>query len=94
LVEPVDRKGNVPPPHIHHREDVLYYTLAGEIVFSVAMAQSRERLELRASVFMNHSGFRWTYMPPFSRTRNPGNLDVALYLMWEFTEVTKRRSHP
>jgi len=35
LVEAVGRKGNVPPRHIHHREDEIYYILEGEIVFSV-----------------------------------------------------------
>jgi len=35
LVELVGRRGNVPPRHIHHREDEIYYILEGEIVFSV-----------------------------------------------------------
>jgi len=35
LCELVGRKGNVPPPHIHHQEDEIYYILEGEIVFSV-----------------------------------------------------------
>ena len=35
LIEPVGRRGNVPPPHIHHREDEIFYVLEGEIVFSV-----------------------------------------------------------
>jgi len=35
LFEAVGRKGNVPPRHIHHREDETYYILEGEIVFSV-----------------------------------------------------------
>ena len=35
LIEAVARKGNVPPPHIHHREDEIFYVLEGEIVVSV-----------------------------------------------------------
>jgi quercetin dioxygenase-like cupin family protein len=36
LIEAVGRRGNVPPPHIHRREDEITYVLEGEIVFSVA----------------------------------------------------------
>lgn len=36
LIEAVGRRGNVPPPHIHHREDEVFYILEGEIVFSVS----------------------------------------------------------
>ena len=35
LIEAVARRGNVPPPHIHHREDEMFYVLEGEIVVSV-----------------------------------------------------------
>jgi quercetin dioxygenase-like cupin family protein len=35
LVEQVSRQGNVPPPHIHHREDEVFYVLEGEMTFSV-----------------------------------------------------------
>src|SRR5499427_6183183 len=35
LIEAVARRGNVPPPHIHHREDEIFYILEGEIVVSV-----------------------------------------------------------
>lgn len=35
LLELVGRRGNVPPPHIHHREDEIFYVLEGEVVFSV-----------------------------------------------------------
>jgi len=35
LIEAVIRRGNVPPPHIHHREDEIFYVLEGEIVVSV-----------------------------------------------------------
>jgi quercetin dioxygenase-like cupin family protein len=35
LMEQVARKGNVPPPHIHHREDETFYVLEGEMTFSV-----------------------------------------------------------
>jgi len=35
LIEAVGRRGNVPPPHIHHREDEIFYVLEGEIVFWV-----------------------------------------------------------
>ena len=34
LIEAVARRGNVPPPHIHHREDEIY-VLEGEVVVSV-----------------------------------------------------------
>jgi hypothetical protein len=35
LIEAVGRRGNVPPPHIHHREDEIFYVLEGEIAVSV-----------------------------------------------------------
>jgi quercetin dioxygenase-like cupin family protein len=35
LMEQVARKGNVPPPHIHHREDETFYVVEGEMTFSV-----------------------------------------------------------
>jgi quercetin dioxygenase-like cupin family protein len=35
LIEAVSRKGNAPPPHIHHREDETFYVLEGEITVSV-----------------------------------------------------------
>src|SRR6516162_6131820 len=35
LIEAVARRGNVPSPHIHHREDEIFYVLEGEIVVSV-----------------------------------------------------------
>lgn len=35
LMEAVGRKGNVPPPHIHHREDETFYVLEGEMTASV-----------------------------------------------------------
>lgn len=35
LIEMVGRKGNVPPPHIHHREDEIFYLLEGELTVSV-----------------------------------------------------------
>ncbi len=35
LIEVVGRKGNVPPPHIHHREDETFYILEGEMTASV-----------------------------------------------------------
>src|SRR6516164_8277925 len=35
LIEAVGRRGNVPPPHIHQREDEITYVLEGEIVVSV-----------------------------------------------------------
>ena len=35
LIEAVARRGNVPPPHVHHREDEIFYVLEGEIVVSV-----------------------------------------------------------
>ena len=36
LIEAVGRKGSDAPPHIHHREDEIFYVLEGEIVFSVS----------------------------------------------------------
>ena len=35
LMEQVARKGNVPPRHIHHREDETFYVLEGEMTFAV-----------------------------------------------------------
>ena len=35
LIELVARKGNVPPPHVHHREDEIFYLLEGELTVSV-----------------------------------------------------------
>src|SRR6516162_5863486 len=35
LIEAVARKGNVPPPHIHQREEETFYVLEGETTFSV-----------------------------------------------------------
>jgi quercetin dioxygenase-like cupin family protein len=35
LMEQVARKGNVPPRHIHHREDETFYIVEGEMTFSV-----------------------------------------------------------
>ena len=35
LLELAGRKGNVPPPHIHHRESETFYVLEGEVTFSV-----------------------------------------------------------
>ena len=35
LMEVVARKGNAPPPHLHHREDETFYVLEGEMTFCV-----------------------------------------------------------
>jgi len=35
LIEAVARKGNAPPPHMHHREDEIFYVVEGEITASV-----------------------------------------------------------
>lgn len=35
LLEIAGRKGNVPPPHIHRREDEVFYVLEGELTVSV-----------------------------------------------------------
>ena len=35
LIEAVGRKGNVPPPHIHRREEETFYVLEGEMTVSV-----------------------------------------------------------
>ena len=35
LIEAIARKGNVPPRHIHHREEEAFYVLDGEMIVSV-----------------------------------------------------------
>jgi quercetin dioxygenase-like cupin family protein len=35
LIEATTRKGNVPPRHIHHREEETFYVLEGEMTVSV-----------------------------------------------------------
>jgi quercetin dioxygenase-like cupin family protein len=35
LIEAVSRKGNDPPPHIHRREEEIFYVLEGEVAFLV-----------------------------------------------------------
>jgi len=35
LMEQISRKGNVPPRHIHHREDETFYVIEGEMTFSI-----------------------------------------------------------
>ena len=35
LMEQITRKGNVPPRHIHHREDETFYVIEGEMTFSI-----------------------------------------------------------
>ena len=35
LIESVGRKGSVPPPHIHHREEEAFYVLEGEMTVSI-----------------------------------------------------------
>ena len=35
LMEQIACKGNVPPRHIHHREDETFYVVEGEMTFSV-----------------------------------------------------------
>src|SRR5258705_12844627 len=35
LTEQIARKGNVPPRHIHHREDETFYVIEGEMTFSI-----------------------------------------------------------
>lgn len=35
LMEQMARKGNVPPRHIHHREDETFYVIEGEMTFSI-----------------------------------------------------------
>jgi quercetin dioxygenase-like cupin family protein len=35
LMEQIARKGNVPPRHIHHREDETFYVIEGEMTFSI-----------------------------------------------------------
>jgi quercetin dioxygenase-like cupin family protein len=35
LIESVARKGNAPPPHIHHQEDETFYILEGELAVTV-----------------------------------------------------------
>ena len=35
LMEQIARRGNVPPRHIHHREDETFYVIEGEMTFSI-----------------------------------------------------------
>lgn len=35
LMEQIARKGNVPPRHIHHREDETFYIVEGEMTFLI-----------------------------------------------------------
>jgi quercetin dioxygenase-like cupin family protein len=35
LMEQTTRKGNIPPRHIHHREDESFYVIEGEMTFSI-----------------------------------------------------------
>ena len=35
MIEGVGRKGNKPPPHIHHREDETFYIVEGEMTATV-----------------------------------------------------------
>ena len=35
LMEQIARKGNVPPRHIHHREDETFYVVEGEMTFFI-----------------------------------------------------------
>ena len=43
LIEGVARKGNVPPPHIHHREDETFYIVEGEMTVTVGGQQIKGR---------------------------------------------------
>src|SRR6516165_11674494 len=43
LIEAVARKGNVPPPHIHHREDETFYIVEGEMTVTVGGQQIKGR---------------------------------------------------
>ena len=38
LMEQVARKGNLPPRHIHHREDETFYVVEGEMTSASARA--------------------------------------------------------
>src|SRR5262245_34691732 len=35
LLEQVGRKGNVPPRHVHYREDEVFYVIEGEMTFCI-----------------------------------------------------------
>lgn len=41
LIDALTRKGNVPPPHIHHREDETFYILEGEMSATIAGQTTR-----------------------------------------------------
>ena len=43
LIEMAGRKGNVPPPHIHHREDETFYIVEGEMTVTVGGQQIKGR---------------------------------------------------
>ena len=45
LIEATSRKGNVPPRHIHHREEESFYVLEGEMNVTVGDAASKLPLE-------------------------------------------------
>ena len=45
LIEATTRKGNVPPRHIHHREEESFYVLEGEMNVTVGDAASKLPLE-------------------------------------------------
>ena len=50
LMESVLVPGNEPPPHVHSREDELYYVLEGE--FDVYVGQEAFKVEAGACVFL------------------------------------------
>ena len=58
LIEIFGRKGNVPPPHIHHRGDETFYILEGEMTASVGLRSCRHaKFELVAEPNQAQSGF-------------------------------------
>jgi mannose-6-phosphate isomerase-like protein (cupin superfamily) len=50
LIEAVMEPGNEPPPHVHSREDELYYTLEGE--FDVYVGEEAFKVQTGECVFL------------------------------------------
>jgi len=83
LIEAVGKKGNVPPPHIHHRKDEIFYVLEAEIVVSVGdcnqgNARNNDLLTAiwatRSQSNRNSSGCSFCSLPPGLKdgSRNSG----------------------
>jgi len=56
LIEMLGRKGNVPPPHIHHREDETFYILEGEMTAGRSQHEPPPRLKPSEATRMRCKG--------------------------------------